>query len=47
MKKYLINNFDYFIAKTNIEIVYLFSQLFHLIIGSINNKNEKFKLIFS
>jgi hypothetical protein len=45
MKKYIKKNFDYFIAKTNIKIVYLLIQLFHLILESINIINVKFKLI--
>jgi hypothetical protein len=33
-------------AKTNIKKVYLFFQLFHLILESINIINVKFKLIY-
>jgi hypothetical protein len=45
MKKYIKKYFDYFIAKTNIKIVYLFFQLIHLILQSINIINMKLKLI--
>jgi uncharacterized membrane protein YozB (DUF420 family) len=45
MKKYFKKIFDNFIAKTNIKIVYLFFQLIHLILESINIINVILKLI--